>query len=40
VPGKKYTKEEHWFDKECTERKSETKEDLMQLRRMMTNKAE
>jgi len=32
--------EEHWFDKECTERKGETRQDLMKLRRMMMKKAE
>jgi len=32
--------EEHWFDKECTERKGETREDLMKRRRMMMKKAE
>lgn len=37
---KKIMKEEHWFDKECTERKGKTREDLMKLRRMMMKKAE
>jgi hypothetical protein len=35
---KKYTKEEHWFDKECSERKGKIREGLIKLRRMIMKK--